>query len=396
MGYQFAHMELHSRKGGKSGSVAYVLDEAQRLDGACPHVDDPRPPEVVWGASVDELRERHDAAAETCRVTLENGRQRRIRKDQNTLASIVLSYPAVLADADPAHVKDWERHAVAWLQAEYGDQLVTVVRHVDEKHPHLHAYALPAGPEMRAASLHPGYQAKAAALAQGEDNKGGDRAYKAAMRQWQDRYWEQVGLPCGLARIGPGRRRLSRQQWHAEQQAAVSVLTARKATSSVKRDAARHIEKTKTRAIEIAAAAQAEAAEVAAQAAARDVQSRRTWYEVRAERKRVQRASRALHEREEGLRSIGGRIGALWTGIRFWLTSYDARLTSPFEEQVRTAKEEAREARAERAEERRKSAVLKDSVRDMSHDLSSARVELRRIKGETPDLPTDPTVTPKP
>ena len=45
-------------------------------------------------------------------------------------------------------------------------------------------------------------------------------AFKKAMREWQDRFHKAVGLTFGLARIGPQKRRLSREEWKAEQAAA--------------------------------------------------------------------------------------------------------------------------------------------------------------------------------
>ncbi|USP12833.1 hypothetical protein [Vibrio gazogenes] len=46
------------------------------------------------------------------------------------------------------------------------------------------------------------------------------RAYKAAMRDFQTEYYEQVSVQCGLTRDGPKRRRLSRRHWMIEKDAA--------------------------------------------------------------------------------------------------------------------------------------------------------------------------------
>lgn len=51
-GYQFAHIECHS-KGGKGGkSVSYILAEARRDKDAVPHVANPEPEQVVYGSSI--------------------------------------------------------------------------------------------------------------------------------------------------------------------------------------------------------------------------------------------------------------------------------------------------------------------------------------------------------
>ena len=69
-------------------------------------------------------------------------------------------------------------------------------------------------------------------------NKMGDRAYRAAMRGWQDRYWESVGLPCGQTRLGPGRRRLTRAGHEAEKAQAghAATLLAAVGTASQRHD----------------------------------------------------------------------------------------------------------------------------------------------------------------
>lgn len=222
MGFQFIHLETYARKTDPKGrSVNYVLDEAERRPDACLHVDVPAPPELVHGLPMEELRAAHDTMAADARVVDATGRSKKVRVDQHTLATIVTSHPG----GTPVEVERWESLTVAWLKDTYGSRLATVVRHVDEGHPHLHAYLLPDDDGMRARVMHPGVEAKvaakAAAAADGADSKTanatGDRAYKAAMRTWQDAYWQAVGMPCGLARIGPGRRRLSREAWKAEQ-----------------------------------------------------------------------------------------------------------------------------------------------------------------------------------
>ena len=167
-GYQFVHIEGYSRSGGKGGrSVGYVLDEAERRPGACPHVDEPGAPTLLHGMPIAALREAHDERAGVARQSVAGGRERAIRKDQLTLMTAVASYPVPWSDLDDAgriEVEAWERRTIDWLKGQYGDRLATVVRHSDERHPHLHAYVLPDDPAMRAGLLHPGFQAKAAVM----------------------------------------------------------------------------------------------------------------------------------------------------------------------------------------------------------------------------------------
>jgi hypothetical protein len=96
--------------------------------------------------------------------------------------------------------------------------------HVDEPHIHVHLAAVARGdPQLRADRLHDGRRAQAEARARGEDRRSQARAYCAAMRAWQDEVHREVSAVCGLARVGPRRRRLTRAGWHAEQRALEAV-----------------------------------------------------------------------------------------------------------------------------------------------------------------------------
>jgi hypothetical protein len=277
--YQFVHLETYSRKSDSKGrSVGWVLSEAAREPGASPHVPRPLPPEIVFGVSLDEVGRQHDQECDVARVTLANGRTRALRKDQKTLLTVVASHPAKMDQvrtdsAVAADVTAWEGLTVAWLQKQYGPGLLSVVRHVDESHPHLHAYILP--DDLRAARLHPGNEAKrlvTVAGPQGDENakalnRRGDAAYKSAMRQWQDSYHNQVGVRSGLARLGPGRRRLSREQWQTEAAAARSTKLALDRASLIDRKSREYVTKTKSAAAAVVSAAQEKASLADRQAA---------------------------------------------------------------------------------------------------------------------------------
>ncbi|WP_133192738.1 hypothetical protein [Labrenzia sp. 011] len=241
-------MEAYARKPDAKGrSVDWILSEARRDPEASVHVDVPKPPELVHGIELDELAELHDELSSSAQTTLKSGKSRKIRKDQKTLVTVVASYPVSndeLADhpTEKSSHLDWERRTVAWLKSLYSDDLVTVVRHVDERYPHLHAYIIPrSDPEMRAMRFHPGQEAKrhvmeadASPENKKELNRRGDRAYRSAMSEWQDSYHQSVGIPCGLTRLGPKRRRLSRDAWHAEQTAARAAQAASRELEKLK------------------------------------------------------------------------------------------------------------------------------------------------------------------
>lgn len=133
--------------------------------------------------------------------------------------------PAARAEYDA-----WVDHNVQFLRDLFGDRLVSVIEHVDEDHPHLHAYILPLDDlACSARDLNPAWVAKAeaeaAAWAAGEDDKAavklGNIAYRARARALQDQYHRDVGLASGLTRTGPKRQRLSRAQWRTMKEEAL-------------------------------------------------------------------------------------------------------------------------------------------------------------------------------
>lgn len=242
MGFQFAHIETYSRSGGRSGklNIAEIIAEARRSPEASLHVENPKNPIPVFGCGLDELMHRHDMIINQAQEVLANGKKRAVRKDTGSLFTCVLSHPATPEECGnnpdiKVAVEAWVKDSVKWLRHDLetrGGTLETVIMHVDEAHVHLHAYGL--HPSGHADRLHPGKASKKrtveAAVADGQEKKTanaiGDKAYVQAMRIWQDSYSEKVGLPHGLTRLGPARRRLSRAEWMTEKAAAKSVQQA--------------------------------------------------------------------------------------------------------------------------------------------------------------------------
>ena len=225
MAYQFAHIATFSRKGNSAGrSVADICAEAARLDGHAPHVDQPAPPTVLEGmdpAAIPEEIERRVAAAK--RAMRGQGRGNSVRADTHVLEGAVLSHPVLSADleTDPtkrAAYEAWRADAVAWTKADAerrGLEVLSIVEHTDEAHPHVHVLSVARNARMDAKACHPGHVAEKA-LADGAAPAERTRAYRDAMRDWQDQHHQAVGLVHGLTRIGPGRRRLTRAVWEAE------------------------------------------------------------------------------------------------------------------------------------------------------------------------------------
>lgn len=211
MSTQFIHLETYSRKVDRQGrSVSFVLAEAAREAWACYHVARPEPPVILHGLHPLDVLANHDELVTSQRIKTATG-IRAIRCDQHTLWALVSSF-----NSSPSDYSEWEQRTLKWLQEKYGERIVSVVRHTDESCPHLHAYALPAAPEMQARKLHPGAVAKDKAIQCGASNRAGDAAYRSAMRELQDDYWLAVCAPLGIPRLGPSRRRMSRAEWHRE------------------------------------------------------------------------------------------------------------------------------------------------------------------------------------
>lgn len=413
MSYQFVHLEIYSRKGRAGRGVNFVLAEADRLPDASLHVAAPAAPEIIFGVDIAEVRRLHDERAATAKVTLTNGKRRAVRNDQNTLVTVVASHPAT-TDASRENaalarqVRDWEVRTVEWLREQYGDQLASVVRHVDEAHPHLHAFVIPDDADMRAARLHPGQSAKGELLAAGpgagEDAKAvhrrGDRAYRAAMREWQDSYWQHVGLPCGLTRLGPGRRRLTREEWKAERTQTEAVRTAQERVAALKADGQTFISATRARADAIWHEAQDEAARLHVDAVKRQKHAMHLQDVATA---RLAAAHKALHNaqregrrildlaraRAERLRSFGSGLRSLWDGLRFSRIENDIRrsLADDIAAERRRADQAGREAMHERRKRRdteQRQERIVAAVHAVGRERDAARRELAALRPEDP------------
>ena len=378
MAYQFVHLESWSRKADDKGrSTDFIFDEASRKPIASVHVANPKPPTVIYGVGIEEVRQMHDAAAVSAMTPGARGKLRKLDSKQKTLHTVVASHPYTVEEvrADPkkaSEVRDWERRTVAWLREQYGPALKSAIRHTDEKQWHIHAYVLPThDPQMRAGVYHPGAVAKkavkAAGARDGEDgkalNKRADVAYKAAMRDWQDSYHEAVAVPCGLTRLGPARRRLTREEWKAEQAQAAALKNAVERAEIVERRGQAYIDRTKME----AAAVKAEAAKVKASA--------------------------------DRLTGIGGAMRAVVDGIqesriRAEIRRDYARDLAAATAAVEKAQAEAATARGSQREAEKQAADQRHAYRQQGQRLASAQQEIRQLSRPLAAALDEPTPTP--
>jgi hypothetical protein len=96
------------------------------------------------------------------------------------------------------------------------------------------------------------------------------QAYSEALSDLQDRYFEQVGKPCGLLRDGPRKERLSTVQYHQRKQAAKKISEDLEKAKAVRLKLAsqqRQVEEHAERALEIIANNEMKADQLAAEKA---------------------------------------------------------------------------------------------------------------------------------
>lgn len=433
MGFQFVHLSSYARKADAQGrGTAFIFAEARRDPAASLHVANPAPPVVVYGVGVAEVEALHDAAADAARTVPKAGTPRRLRQDHKTLHTVIASHPYTMDEvrADPAkraEVEVWERRTAAWLRAQYGDDLKSVVRHEDESHYHIHAYVVPTDdPEMRALHHHPGVTAKRAAMAagpsDGEDakalSKRADREYKAAMRAWQDSYHETVGVPCGLARLGPRRRNLPRGKWQMEKAQARALKDALDRAAAVKTKIETHIVTKKAEVESLVSTAETEAARLRAEADAATAEAARRLAESRAATEAAKAAHDAAVQEQRKATSMMGRVREEAARVRaasarlqrlpsMLRTAFDGFRVSKVAERVRAAvavemerlrdqassaerRADAADNRARAAESDRQKAedrarTLDGALTETAAQRDAARREVQRLRPPEPE-----------
>lgn len=237
-GYQWFHIESYALTGAeqnskngkqKKWSVKDIVEEVMREPQACTHVENPQEPTILFGCSPYDL----EAACQNWADNTKDEIGRKLRKDSPVLLAGTISMPREMEQKDP---KLWEEHkkrSIEFLEKKYQDRLVSVLEHQDEEHPHIHFYCIAKVGE-KFEELHEGKKAQNLIKKKQKEwlklhpeekdtpkemrKNAENRAYIMAMKKVQDEYQNEVGKFLGFARIGPGRRRLKRAEWKAEQQ----------------------------------------------------------------------------------------------------------------------------------------------------------------------------------
>ncbi|CAK2028376.1 Plasmid recombination enzyme [Vibrio crassostreae] len=224
MGYQFIHIETYAKvssRNNKKQSAKAVAQECERDLHACPHVKHPEPYKLLYGLKPSDVVKKAEIQAEKAKDKL----GRRLRKDAQILLAGVVSYPTPLAEFDPncRNFRRWLELNHQFLKSKYGSKYKSLVLHTDEHpegFPHCHFYVVPDldnSNHLNIGTVHQGIEARDKLKSPSAKEKL--RAYKSAMREYQDEYQREVGIHCGLTRIGPRKRRLTRQEWALEKSA---------------------------------------------------------------------------------------------------------------------------------------------------------------------------------
>lgn len=224
MSYQFIHYENYSinvskKKAGKSKKSDYnnettgrnlreVIAEAKREPGNFPHVDHAEEPVVLFGVELDEV-ERLALEYHTKTKIKVGDKERGLRKDANIILAGVVSLNADNIDL----WEDYKKDAINYLKNKYKDKLKSVIEHTDEANPHFHYYVIQNVGE-KFDLVHDGKKAII-------DNKNKikseqNKAYKKAMRDFQEDFFLNVSSKYGLMKNGPRKARMSHSEYTAK------------------------------------------------------------------------------------------------------------------------------------------------------------------------------------
>lgn len=216
MASQFIRLTCYGSQAGarrKQHENAFdILDEAARVPGATPHIRSPKPPTLLHGSPIGTIKTQITAFAKIAR----DERGAPIRRGGALVYALVVSYPVPWRQLDRENgietYGNWKEKVIGWLMEKFSSHLASVVEHVDEGQPHLHAVIIPPlCPRNRIDhSLHPGRAARARVLGAGGDRLAGERAYREGMRAFQSDFFNSVSTGFGHTRVGPKRKRFMR------------------------------------------------------------------------------------------------------------------------------------------------------------------------------------------
>ena len=209
--YQFYHFDTYPINTTKSSKAfGQVSKEFMRHPSAVPHIESPQPPILRFGVDAYQAEQIIQARIKKAK----DARGRKIRKDAQVCISSVVSFPRELEQQFPEFYEDWVQRNINYFRGQYGENLLSVIEHQDETHPHLHVIiGMPDTSEPGKAAIkniHSPYM-KRDSLEGSKTMK--NTAYNEACRKMQDDYYSRVSVHHGLLRTGPKRKRLTRKEY---------------------------------------------------------------------------------------------------------------------------------------------------------------------------------------
>ena len=222
MSYQFIHIEDYGRNAAKKTkndgknkkyndetkgrSVSQIISEARSENGFCPNVEKPEDPILLYGVGLEEVEKLAIEYHENTKIADKNGKVKKLRTDANILLAGVIS----LNRENIEIWDDYKNDSIAYLKNKYGKNLVSVIEHTDEEHPHIHFYCIQ-DIGKRFDLMHDGKKA----LFENRDKKKHDQniAYLDSMRAFQEDFFKVVSSNYGLSKDGPRRARMSRSDY---------------------------------------------------------------------------------------------------------------------------------------------------------------------------------------
>jgi hypothetical protein len=224
---KFVRIEVWARKAPhkrnsklRKACMGGVLAELIREPHACSHLNDPKPPEILYGSDPtkvwDEAYAQADQAVDSAGANL--------KCTALVILVGVASYPVArsIIEREPrerAKYERWLEKTIAWLHKLFGARLKLIVAHHDEPYLHVHFAVLPtlgADRRLRIGEIHPGHRAEQQCKEAGGTRREQKKAHQQAMTEFQDSYYEDVGVEFGFARFGPRRQHFDRDAWKAQ------------------------------------------------------------------------------------------------------------------------------------------------------------------------------------
>ncbi len=209
-------------------TIDHVASEAGRLPKAARHVAAPKPPLLLHGIPPAKVAGLAIEVAERAQDSAGG----KLRVDGRVLFAAVASYPVPCSELKPGNALSdylaWRQRVLGYLLAWLGPLVVSVVEHLDESHPHLHALIVPrlAADGQRDLSWHPGYVARKQAEGAGLSHAEQEKAYRQGMRDCLDRYHAAVSTFSDHARVGARGTRLRRREALAQKAIKDALLQA--------------------------------------------------------------------------------------------------------------------------------------------------------------------------